>query len=135
MAVHLILGCGVFGGVLFCAVLFSHEMSWMRSGTELSQFLRIFATYFCIHVFQCRLLQMFERKTVMGRSGCQRAVLPEQHLKAHTARYSSCRHQVKGPCVLSRERKHPSPRSHFNICVSRNESDKGNRKGMTEASI
>ena len=26
----------------FCAVLFSHEMSWMRSGTYLSQFLRDF---------------------------------------------------------------------------------------------
>ena len=29
-----------FDGVLFCAVLFSHEMSWLRSGTELGQFLR-----------------------------------------------------------------------------------------------
>ena len=27
--------------VSFCAV-FSHEMSWVRSGTELSQFLRVF---------------------------------------------------------------------------------------------
>ena len=25
---------------------FSHEMSWMRSGTELNQFMRIFPTYF-----------------------------------------------------------------------------------------
>ena len=32
----------VFDDVLFCAVLFSHEMSGMRSGTELSQFLRIY---------------------------------------------------------------------------------------------
>ena len=32
----------VFGGVLFCAVLFLHEMSWMRSETEQSQFMRIF---------------------------------------------------------------------------------------------
>ena len=24
----------VFGDVLFCAVLFPHEMSWMRSGTD-----------------------------------------------------------------------------------------------------
>ena len=35
----------VFGSVLFCAVLFPHKMSWMRSGTELSQFLKIFPTY------------------------------------------------------------------------------------------
>ena len=33
--------CDVFDGVLFCAVLFTHEMSWMRSGTVLSQFLPI----------------------------------------------------------------------------------------------
>ena len=45
MAVHLAVAGDVFGGVLFCAVLFPQEMSWMRSGTELSQFLRIFPTY------------------------------------------------------------------------------------------
>ena len=28
--------------VTFCAVLLPHEMSWMRSGTKLSQFLRVF---------------------------------------------------------------------------------------------
>ena len=32
--------------VSYFAVLFSHEMSWMRSGIELSQFLRFFPTYF-----------------------------------------------------------------------------------------
>ena len=42
IAVHLADAGDVFDGVLFCAVLFSHEMSWMRSGIELSQFLRIF---------------------------------------------------------------------------------------------
>ena len=42
MAVHLTVAGDVFDGVLFCALLFSHNMSWMRSGTELSQFLRIF---------------------------------------------------------------------------------------------
>ena len=33
--------------VVSCFVLsfFSHEMSWMRSGTELNKFLRIFPTY------------------------------------------------------------------------------------------
>ena len=30
----------VFDGVFLCCI--SHEMSWMRSGTELSQFLRVF---------------------------------------------------------------------------------------------
>ena len=42
MAVYLALAGDVFNGVLFCAVFFSHEMSWMRSGTELSKFLRLF---------------------------------------------------------------------------------------------
>ena len=46
MAVHLTVVGDVFNGVLFCAVLFSHEMSKMRSGTELSQFLRIFLPTF-----------------------------------------------------------------------------------------
>ena len=32
----------IFDGVLFCAVFFSHEMSLMRSWTEVSQFLRLF---------------------------------------------------------------------------------------------
>ena len=40
--VHLTVAGDFFGGVLFCAVLFPHEMSWMRSVTELNQFLRIF---------------------------------------------------------------------------------------------
>ena len=42
MAVHLAVAGDVFDGILFCAVIFSHKMSWMRSGTELSHFLRIF---------------------------------------------------------------------------------------------
>ena len=46
MAVHLAVAGDVFGGISFCSVLFpSHEMSWVRSGTELSPFLRIFPTY------------------------------------------------------------------------------------------
>ena len=40
MAVHLSVAGGVFDRV-FCAVFF-HEMSWMRSGTKFSPFLRIF---------------------------------------------------------------------------------------------
>ena len=39
MAVHLAEAGNAFDGVLFCAV--SPEMSWMRSGTELSQLLKI----------------------------------------------------------------------------------------------
>ena len=31
-AVHLAAACDVFGGVFLCCP-FSHEMSWMRSGT------------------------------------------------------------------------------------------------------
>ena len=45
MTVHLAAACDVFDGVLFCAVPFPHEMSWMRSGTDLSQFLKFFPTY------------------------------------------------------------------------------------------
>ena len=44
MAVHLAIAGDVFDDVLVCAV-FSHEMSWMRSGTHLSQFLRIFLSH------------------------------------------------------------------------------------------
>ena len=43
MAVHLSLV--MFLVVSFLCCPFSHEMSWMRSGTELSQFLRNFPTY------------------------------------------------------------------------------------------
>ena len=49
--VHLAVAGDVFDGVLFCAVLFSHEMSWMRSRTELSQFLRIFLPTFTLVQF------------------------------------------------------------------------------------
>ena len=34
----------------FMLFFFSHEISWVRSGTDLSQFLRFF-----LHHFQCRL--------------------------------------------------------------------------------
>ena len=40
-AVHLAVAGDVFDSVLLCAVFFP-EISWMRSWTELSQFLRIF---------------------------------------------------------------------------------------------
>ena len=36
MAVHLAVAGDVVDGVVFLAVLFSHEMSWKRSGTELT---------------------------------------------------------------------------------------------------
>ena len=41
IAVHLAVACDVFDGVFLCCP-FSHEMSWMRSGTYMSQFLRVF---------------------------------------------------------------------------------------------
>ena len=44
MAIHLAVAGNIFDGVLFCAVLFPHEMSSMRSRTELSPFLRIVST-------------------------------------------------------------------------------------------
>ena len=40
--VHLAVADDVYGGVLFLFCPFSHEMSWMRSGIILNQFLRIF---------------------------------------------------------------------------------------------
>ena len=42
MAVHLVVAGDVFDGVLFLCCPLSHEMSWMRSGTKLNHFLRIF---------------------------------------------------------------------------------------------
>ena len=38
---HLAVAGVVFDGVFLCCP-FSHEMSWMRSGTYLSQFLRVY---------------------------------------------------------------------------------------------
>ena len=45
MAVHLAIASDVLV-VSFCAVFFPHEMSWIKSKTELSQFLGKFSTYF-----------------------------------------------------------------------------------------
>ena len=39
---HLYVASDVFYAVLFYAVFFPHEMTWMKSGTELRQFLKIF---------------------------------------------------------------------------------------------
>ena len=44
--IDLAVACGVCGGVLFYAVIFSYEMSWMKFGTELNQFLMIFLPTF-----------------------------------------------------------------------------------------
>ena len=41
IAVYLAVAVDVFDGVLLSVVLFPHEMSWMRSGTEFSQFPRL----------------------------------------------------------------------------------------------
>ena len=52
MAVHLAVASDVFGGVFLCCPV-SHEMFWMRSGTKLSRFLRIFSTYSLIQICIC----------------------------------------------------------------------------------
>ena len=49
IAVHLAFAGDVFDSVLFCAVLFFHGIFWMKSGTELSQFLRIFLLTFSLY--------------------------------------------------------------------------------------
>ena len=49
MAVHIDVAGDVFDGVFLCCPL-SNEMSWMRSGTELRQFLRIFLPTFIVSV-------------------------------------------------------------------------------------
>ena len=54
MAVHLAVAGDVLDGVLFCAVLFPHEMSWMKSGTESSQFLIIFLSTVAVVCFHER---------------------------------------------------------------------------------
>ena len=41
-SLHMGVAVDVFDGVLFYAVFFADEMSWMRFGTEFSQFLRLF---------------------------------------------------------------------------------------------
>ena len=65
MAVHLAVAGDVFGGVLFCAVLFSYEMSLMRSGTELCQFLRIFPAYsYTVKRFRVRFIFAYSRLPV-----------------------------------------------------------------------
>ena len=46
MAVYLAVTGDVFDGVLCCAVLFFHEMPWMRSGTDLSLFPILFLNTF-----------------------------------------------------------------------------------------
>ena len=51
------LSLDVFEGVLFCAVLFYHEMSWMRSGIKLSQFLRNFQSTLAIFSYTAPCVQ------------------------------------------------------------------------------
>ena len=61
IAGHLAVAGVVFDCVLFCAVPFSHEMSWMRSGIELGQFLRPFlsTTDYNVHK-HCLFVIFFE---------------------------------------------------------------------------
>ena len=44
IAVHLAVASDVFDGVFLCCP-FSHERSWMSSGAELGQFLRVFLPF------------------------------------------------------------------------------------------
>ena len=67
MAVHLVVAGDVFDGVLFCAVHFPHEMSSMRSGTELSQFLRIFLPTLQTFNENCSRICCLKPYTVKGR--------------------------------------------------------------------
>ena len=49
MAVHLAVAGDVFDVCIWCLSVcfpFSHDISWVRSGTELSQFLRTFLLIF-----------------------------------------------------------------------------------------
>ena len=66
MAVHLAVAGDVFGGDLFCVFFFFQKMSWMRSGTELSQFLRIFSTY---SWWFCRRSRLNLFYTIYGHDG------------------------------------------------------------------
>ena len=48
MAVHLAAADDVFGADYFC-VVFSHRVSWLGSGIELLQFLKIFQLIFSLY--------------------------------------------------------------------------------------
>ena len=52
MAVHLAIAGDVFDDVLFCAALCFFFFSWMRSGSKLSQFLRIFLSTLVTYYFK-----------------------------------------------------------------------------------
>ena len=66
MAVNLAVACDVFGGVLFCAVLFPTRMSWMRAGSELSQFRRIFQPTFVHDITSFAVYFCFQRKIYLA---------------------------------------------------------------------
>ena len=82
MAVHLAVVWDVFSGVLFCAVFFPHEMSWVRSGTELSQFLKNFPTYsktyICIYIILVKML--------IGRSYLASLIAKEIRMKSQRSK-------------------------------------------------
>ena len=52
MAVHLAIAGDVFDGVLFLCCHFSHEMSWMRYGAELGEFVN-YTTHLCCLLYMC----------------------------------------------------------------------------------
>ena len=55
--------------VVYFMLSFSHEMSWMRSGTELSQFLKVF-----LPTFLFEKLQKYNTYTVHDK-GCGRKLI------------------------------------------------------------
>ena len=72
VAVYLAVAADVFGGVLFCAILFSRGMSRMGSGTELGRFLGLFlCTLAILRKFNTENSEHKTggRKVVQGRSG------------------------------------------------------------------
>ena len=56
MTVHLAVAGDVFYGVLIVLFFFSNEMSSMRSGTELSQFLKSFVPILFLFMFTFSLM-------------------------------------------------------------------------------
>ena len=50
MVVHLAVACDVFDCVLFLCCPFTHEISWIRSRTELSQFHLLLVTESSAHL-------------------------------------------------------------------------------------
>ena len=65
IAVHLAAAGDVLDGVFLCCP-FSHEMSWMRSGTELIHFLGAFLlTHTYLHAYSLFIFNHFNSKLIL----------------------------------------------------------------------